>query len=82
MHFEESIPQDDCAQHDESKDSSDCMDPVPNITLTVIFKCIGVTKENRCQELLALAKQKKKKTVVRRFPSSLRNQAIPKILMP
>ena len=31
---------------------------VPSITHSVIFKCISVTKENRYQELLALAKRK------------------------
>ena len=48
-------------EHDESEsqDSSDSEDVVPNITHTVIFKCIGATKEHRYQELLGLAKQKK-----------------------
>ena len=48
-------------EHDESEshDSSDSED-VPNITHTVIFKCIGVTKEHRYQDLLGLAKQKKR----------------------
>jgi len=45
-------------EHD-AQDSSDSEDVVPNITHTVIFKCIGATKEHRYQELLGLAKQKK-----------------------
>jgi len=54
---EESVPQDDYDY--KSDDTSDNDDPVPSITHTVIFKCIGVTKKHRYQELLALAKQKK-----------------------
>ena len=56
-----SLPQDDQHNTDESgsEEISDSEDLVPSITHTVIFKCIGATKEHRYQELLALAKQKK-----------------------
>ena len=36
-------------------------DNIPAITHTVVFKCIGCTKELRYQELLVLANQKRKK---------------------
>jgi len=66
-HDEDTCDEDKCDEdkcdedaHDESEshDSSDKED-IPNITHSVIFKCIGATKEHRYQQLLDLAKQKK-----------------------
>ena len=44
---------------DSSNEKED--DDIPAITHSVVFKCIGCTKELRYQELLALASQKIKK---------------------
>ena len=44
---------------DDSSNEED--DDIPAITHSVVFKCIGCTKELRYQELLALASQKIKK---------------------
>jgi len=48
--------QPDVESPDSSDDESD--DSIPTITHSVIFKCIGCNKEQRYQELLALAKRK------------------------
>ena len=50
------------SQSSEQEDSD--VDPVPNITHSVIFKCIGQLKENRYQELLAIASKKMKQSEV------------------
>ena len=46
-------------ESDNDEEAED--DNIPAITHTVVFKCIGCTKELRYQELLVLANQKRKK---------------------
>lgn len=40
--------------HDESESHDSDSEDIPNITHSVIFKCIGATKEHHYQELLGL----------------------------
>ena len=50
----------DAAQSNSGNDE-EAEDNIPAITHTVVFKCIGCTKELCYQELLVLANQKRKK---------------------
>ena len=56
---DESVEHSDLELSDKSSEQEDSdIDPVPSITHSVTFKCIGQLKEFRYQELLAIASKK------------------------
>ena len=56
---DESVEHIDLELSDKSSEQEDSdIDPVPSITHSVTFKCIGQLKEFRYQELLAIASKK------------------------
>ena len=52
------------SDEDESISDASAHDGIPEITHSVVFKCIGVLKEHRYQEILATAAQKMREGII------------------